>query len=94
MANDTNGNKWKWLVGPVITLAIVLAGFIASWATTKTAVAEIQKDVAKIEQQADELENKVHELEVKGAIDSSVLQNLQSDVAEIKSDVKKLLEPR
>lgn len=94
MANNSGLSKWKWLVGPIITLAIVAAGFIASWSTTRAAVAEVQKDQVKLEETIDGLEEKVHDVELKTAVDSSILEQLRKDVGEIKSDVKKILEGR
>jgi len=89
---ESGVSKYKWLIGPLITLIMVAGGLVVSWTTTKAAVAEMQKDVAKMEQKAENLENKIHDIELKTAVDSSILQSLQSDVTEIKKDVKKLLE--
>ena len=92
MSNENSAPKWKWLVGPAITLVIVFAGFIASWATVQATVATVQEDVAKIEKKTDQLEDKVHDLEVKGAVDESLLKRIQEDINEIKRDIKKMLE--
>lgn len=94
MANGNGVSKWKWVIGPFITLFLVGVGFFASWTTMKVSIFEIQKDLINIEQKTESIQDKVHDLEIKGAVDASVLKEVQKDVNEIKNDVKKLLEPR
>lgn len=87
-----NSSKWRWLIGPAITILIVGIGFIGQWASTKVALAEAQKDIVSTEQRVTKVEDKVRDVELDAATKNSVLKSVKEDVSEIKNDVKRLLE--
>jgi peptidoglycan hydrolase CwlO-like protein len=82
---------WTRLLGVGITIVVLVAGIITSWATNKAAVAEIQKDQAKIEKRIEKAETDIHDVQLKAVHDSSILESVKEDVTEIKQDVKRLL---
>lgn len=90
MAN--NNSKWRWLIGPFITILIVCVGFVGQWVSTRVALAEAQKDISVTEAKVEKIEAKVHNVEINAATNNSVLQSVKEDVSEIKNDVKRLLE--
>jgi hypothetical protein len=82
---------WTRLIGLGITIIVLIAGIITSWATNNAAVAEIQRDQVKIEERVEKAESNLHDVQLKAVHDSSVLESVKEDVQEIKQDVKTLL---
>jgi peptidoglycan hydrolase CwlO-like protein len=89
---STEKKSWKSYISAIITVAVLVAGIVGSWYTNKAKVDELTRDYAKIEKRVDAAEAKIHEIELKVAVDSSILATVKEDIAEIKSDVKTLLE--
>lgn len=89
-AKKTNGVLPKYL-GIGITIIVLIAGIITSWATNNAAVAEIQRNQTKVEQRIEKAEENIHDVQLKAVAESSTLKTVQADVAEIKADVKELL---
>jgi len=90
VVKKTNG--WFKYLGTAITIVVLSAGIITSWATNNAALDELQRNQVKIEERIKNAEDKIHEIELKAVADSSILQSVKEDIAEIKSDVKQLLE--
>lgn len=89
---STEKKTWKNYISAIITVAVLVAGIVGSWYTNKAKVDELGRNYAKIEERVTAAEAKIHEIELKVAVDASLMQIVKEDVAEIKRDVKRLLE--
>lgn len=94
--------KWKFLVGPLVTLLIVGVGFLGSWFTVQANVGELRVDQQRIEQRVDQHEEEITDIKIQDARDSQVIKNIgdtlqkieqqTSQIPQIKADIQSLKE--
>ena len=78
-------------IGVGVTIFVLIAGMITSWATNNADVAEMKRNHAKLEQRVDGAEDNIHDVQLNAVAESTTLKKVQDDVTEIKKDVKELL---
>lgn len=83
-----NWSKW---VGIAVSVIVLSAGIITSYATNAAAVEQLKKDQVKIEKVVEDAKEDIQEIQLKAVEESSYLKSVKEDVAEIKADVKTLL---
>lgn len=96
-AVETSKKYIGWIQS-VIAVAAVVIGLGINWGVTKTKIEVLEGTVDHMEQvlqgRLDKAENDVHELQLKQAGDDQILRVIQTDIAEIKKDVKQIIERR
>lgn len=98
MADENGNGKIKLDFKTIATIVSLLAmggGLVASWATQKAALNELQRDYVTLQQEFKDYKEKTSEtiLNMKLDITSSSgdIRSIKEDVGEIKADVKQLL---
>ena len=79
---------YKWMIGPMITIAVLVCGLATSWGVTRTSLDVMKKQIVKVELQIDKHEDKIREIQIQQAGTSEVLKNIQSSLEEIKEDLR------
>lgn len=94
---ESSGKLFKWIQS-IIAIVVVIVGLGVNYGVTKTKIDVLQEKVTTYERVLNnrivKTEHDVHELQLKQAGDDQLLQNMQNDISEIKSDVKALVERR
>lgn len=81
--------KWK-LIGPLITIVIVLTGFVGSYYTVKANVADLKVDQAKVEAQLKQHEEEITDLQINEAQESQVIKNIGQALDRIEEQTQKI----
>ena len=84
---DVERKATKWWIGPLTSLIIVFFGVAVSWGMNIMTVNQLQDRV-------DSLEAKQLELVIQQAGDNTLIDQIRTDILEIKGDVKSLLTRR
>lgn len=103
-ALQQSGRFMKWLQ-TLIAVVVVIAGAGVTWGITRSEITHLQTQISEIkEQRKDEqilhreevskMQEEILSLKLKAATVDTTLNNIESDVAEIKEDVKKLVRNR
>ncbi len=79
---------YKWMIGPMITIAVLVCGLATSWGVTRTSLDVMKQQIVKVELQIDKHEDKIREIQIQQAGTSEVLKNIQSSLEEIKEDLR------
>lgn len=82
---------WTRLIGVAVTLLVLGAGIITSWASTSAAVEGLQKQQTRIEKRQDKVDVSLHDVQLKAVSEATDLKSVKEDVSEIKKDVKELV---
>lgn len=82
--------KWKFLVGPLVTLTIVGVGFLGSWYTVKANVGELKTDQARIEDRVDRHEDEITDIKIKDARNSQVIENIGDTLQKIEQQTSQI----
>jgi hypothetical protein len=90
-------SELKWLQTAIAIIAVII-GLGINWGITKTKLEVLstrqEETVANYQERTKTLEEQVRELQIKQASNDQILQTIQSDIREIKDDVKKLIRGR
>ena len=79
---------YKWMIGPMITIAVLVCGLATSWGVTRTSLDVMKQQIVKVELQIDKHEDKIREIQIQQAGTNEVLKNIQSSLEEIKEDLR------
>jgi len=79
---------YRWMIGPMITIAVLVCGLATSWGVTKTSLDVMKQQIVKVELQIDKHEDKIREIQIQQAGTNEVLKNIQSSLEEIKEDLR------
>ena len=82
--------KYNWLIGPILSVSILVCGLATSWGMTKSSIDNLKTKINKIELVLDENESKIREIEIKQASSNEILKSIQSSLEEIKIDLRAL----
>ena len=82
--------KYKWLLGPMLTISMVVCGLATSWGVTKTSLDIVENKTKELEVTIKEHENKIREIQIKQAGSTEILKNIQKSLEEIKEDLRAL----
>jgi hypothetical protein len=78
--------------GNILTAGAVLVAVAVSWATTDAKVVGNTATIASLREKGDLLETRVRVLEISLAAQSSDLSNIRALLAEIKGDIRQLVD--
>ena len=78
---------YRWMIGPMITIAVLVCGLATSWGVTKTSLDVMKQQIVKVELQIDKHEDKIREIQIQQAGTNEVLKNIQSFLEELKVDL-------
>tara|TARA_Y100000310_G_scaffold251766_1_gene258393 strand:- start:446 stop:727 length:282 start_codon:yes stop_codon:yes gene_type:complete len=79
---------YKWMIGPTITIVVLVCGLATSWGVTRTSLDVMKQQIIKVELQIDKHEDKIREIQIQQAGTNEVLKNIQSSLEEIKEDLR------
>ena len=79
---------YRWMIGPALTIAVLICGLATSWGVTKSSLDMMRLEVTKIEIVLGEHEDKIREIQIRQAGDSEILKNIQNSLEEIKEDLR------
>ena len=82
--------KYKWLIGPILSVSILVCGFATSWGVTKSSIDNLKTKINRIEISLDQNEEKIREIEIKQASSNEILKSIQKSLEEIKVDLRAL----
>lgn len=74
-----------------VYIIVIVIGMGVSWGVSTSKLSAMQATVTSMQQQLNQTEQDLRELQLKQAGDDKVLETLQKDITEIKSDLKKLI---
>ena len=81
---------YKWMIGPMITITVLVCGLATSWGVTKTSLDQLDTQITKVELKLDEHEDKIRDIQIQQAGTNQVLKSIQSSLEEIKEDLRVL----
>ena len=82
---------WKLkLIGPIITVLIVLLGFAGSWFTIKANVGELKVDQQRIESKVDQNEKDITNIKIEDASSSQVIKNIGDTLGKIEQQTSQI----
>jgi hypothetical protein len=91
-------SKFAKYIQSIVALVIIIVGLGVNWGISTTKISVLEQRVASFEElmttRIGKTEQDIHELQLKQAADDQLLQTMQSDITEIKTDVKKIIERR
>jgi septal ring factor EnvC (AmiA/AmiB activator) len=79
---------YKWMIGPIITIAVLVCGLATSWGVTKTSLDVMKSQIIKVELKLNEHEDKIRDIQIQQAGTNQVLKSIQSSLEEIKEDLR------
>ena len=79
---------YRWMIGPTLTIAVLVCGLATSWGVTKTSLDQIKTQIDKIEIVLHDHETEIRKIEIQQAGTSEALKNIQSSLEEIKEDLR------
>ena len=79
---------YKWMVGPTITLVVLICGLATAWGVAKTSLDVIKTQVIKVELRLNEHEDKIRDMQIQQAGTNQVLKSIQNSLEEIKKDLR------
>ena len=82
--------KWKFLVGPFVTLVIVGVGFLGSWFTVQANVGELKTDQQHLEQKVDQNEKEITDIKIEDARNSQVIENIGDTLRKIEQQTSQI----
>lgn len=91
---DKPGKYLKWILG-ILSILAVIASMAITWGVTRNQLDTLQKEFKEYKKetkgQVADLRSDLTEIQIRQAGADQTLKNIQEDVAEIKTDVKKLI---
>ena len=81
---------YKWMIGPMITITVLICGLATSWGVTKTSLDQLDTQITKVELKLDEHEDKIRDIQIQQAGTNQVLKSIQNSLEEIKEDLRVL----
>jgi peptidoglycan hydrolase CwlO-like protein len=84
---DEKKIPWGKIISVGVTLIILFAGIVASWATNQADVSDLKEDKVKIEGRLKDVEDDVENVKLEAVKDSTVQKSIQRDVSDIKDDI-------
>jgi septal ring factor EnvC (AmiA/AmiB activator) len=79
---------YKWMIGPMITIIVLVFGLATSWGVTKTSLDMIDTQLVKVELKLNAHEDKIRDIQIQQAGTNQVLKSIQSSLEEIKEDLR------
>lgn len=79
--------KWVTFFLPIL---VVLVGLGINWGVTKTELSDVKYRMEELRNKRNKLQSDVHELQLKQASETQILENIRSNLKEIKIDIKDL----
>ena len=79
---------YRWMIGPMITITVLVCGLATSWGVTRTSLDVMKQQIIKVELQINKHEDKIREIQIQQAGTNEVLKNIQSSLEEIKEDLR------
>ena len=76
------------MIGPMITIAVLICGLATTWGVTKTSLDVMKAQVIKVELQINEHEDKIRDIQIQQAGTNQVLKSIQNSLEEIKEDLR------
>lgn len=80
--------KYKWLIGPVVTLLVIVSGFSVGWGAVQSKISAQGTALVELKARVTVAESRIRDVELTSVSISTQLTNLQTTMNEIKSDVK------
>ena len=87
---DMEEPGFKWIVGPTLTVMVLVCGLATSWGVTKTSLDVMKAQISKVELKINEHEDKIRDMQIQQAGTNQVLKSIQSSLEEIKEDLRVL----
>jgi len=81
---------YKWMIGPMITVTMLVCGLATSWGVTKTSLDQLNTQLVKVELKINEHEDKIRDIQIQQAGTNQVLKSIQNSLEEIKEDLRVL----
>ena len=78
----------KWMVGPMITIFVIVCGLAMNWGITKSSLDALKIEINKAEVKLEQHENKIRDIQIQQAGNSEILKSIQNSLEEIKEDLR------
>lgn len=82
--------RFKWVVGPIITLFLVSIGFLGSWFTVQANVDELKADQTEITVRVKTTEDNINNIKIKDAEQSQIVKDISKSLKKIEEQTSSL----
>lgn len=87
----TEKKNLTWIIAPGLTVLAFVGGFGAQFVLMKSSIGTVQAAQTRVEERVTVNEGKLHKIEIDTAIDNTDIKTIKDDIAEIKKDIKAIL---
>ena len=96
MASTTPGPeiKYKWLIGPILTILVLVAGFSVGWGAVQSRISAQGVAIVELKARVTVAESRIRDVELTSVSISTQLTNLQNTMDEVRADVKDIKKGR
>ena len=78
----------KWMVGPFITIVVIVCGLATNWGVTKSSLDALKNEISKAEIKLEQHEDKIRDIQIQQAGNSEILKSIRNSLEEIKEDLR------
>lgn len=87
----SNSTKYTWLIGPLITIISLVAGFGVGWGAVQSKLTAQEVSIVELRGRVSSSETRIRDIELTSVSVSTQLVQVQKTLDEIKEDVKEAL---